>query len=398
LEFGCKKLKIITFSSLFPNAEQPSFGVFVENRLRHLLRDTDIEAQVIAPVPWFPFRHRMFGRYGALACVPAHEKRHGVNVFHPRFLVLPKIGMRLTPWFLARAAARQLRALQQTGFDPDLIDAHYLYPDGVAAAMLGREFGKPVVMTARGSDVTEIGRSQPFRTRILGAASQCSHIITVSNSLQEELTEIGVTTPMTTLRNGVDAERFNILPGAPNKPNGRDDFHIVFAGWLIRRKRADLVIKVADLLPGARVTLVGDGPERPALEALVQSLGLDDRVTFLGQQAPERMPEHLGGADVLMLPSEREGWANVLLEAMACGTPVVSNAVAGALDLVTVPEAGRLVRGQSAEAYADAVTDLIANHPGRDAVRRYAQQFGWREISMGQKAIFEAVVEEFSGR
>jgi len=391
-------LKILTFSSLFPNSEQPSFGVFVENRLRHLLADTAIEAQVIAPVPWFPFSHKAFGRYGEFGRVGAQEVRHGIQVHHPRFLVIPKVGMGLTPYFLARAAAKALRVLQQGGFDPDLIDAHYLYPDGVAAAMLGLWCDKPVVMTARGSDVTEVGRIPKFRKKILQATKHCSHLITVSNSLRDELQDMGVLAPMTTLRNGVDAERFDVSPSAAVKPRGIDDFHIIFAGWLIPRKRPDLVLKAAHLLPGAHVTMVGEGPERASLEALAQSLGVSDRVRFLGQQSPDRMPELLGSADVLMLPSEREGWANVLLEAMACGTPVVSNAVAGALDLVTVPEAGRLVHGQTAEAYAAAIRELVADHPGRMAVRHYAQQFGWREVSMGQQAIFETAVKEYSER
>ncbi len=372
--------------------------MFVENRLRHLLADTAIEAQVIAPVPWFPFSHRSFGRYGEFGRVADQEVRHGIQVQHPRFLVIPKVGMGLNPYFLARAAARRLKRLQQNGFDPDVIDAHYLYPDGVAAAMLGQWFDKPVVMTARGSDVTEVGRIPKFRQKILSATKHCSHIITVSNSLRDELLDIGVQAPVTTLRNGVDAERFHVSSSAELTPHSVDDFHMIFAGWLIPRKRPDLVLHAASLLPGARVTMVGDGPERTSLEALAQSLGISDRVSFLGQQPPDNMPELLGRADVLMLPSEREGWANVLLEAMACGTPVVSNAVAGALDLVTVPEAGRLVHGQTAEAYAEAIRELIANHPGRSAVRRYAQQFGWREISLGQKKIFETAVKEHSER
>lgn len=389
-------MKILTFSSLFPNAEQPSFGVFVENRLRHLLADTDIEAKVVAPVPWFPFQHSAFGRYSAFARVPAREHRHGIDIYHPRFPVIPKIGMRMTPKFLASALARSLKALQRDGFDPDLIDAHYLYPDGVAAAKVARAFNKPVVMTARGSDVTEVGRIPWFRSVIVTATKKCGHVITVSNSLREELAEMGVATPMTTLRNGVDVERFNILPDVAKRPKGLDDFHIVFAGWLIPRKRPELVLKAASLLPGARVTMIGEGPEQGMLHKLAQSLGITSRVTFLGQQPPENMPDLLGRADLLMLPSEREGWANVLLEAMACGTPVVSNAVAGALDLVVVPEAGRLVREQTAEAYADAIKDLVANHAGRAAVRRYAEQFGWHEVSLGQKSIFEEVIADYA--
>ncbi|MGH6968143.1 MAG: glycosyltransferase family 4 protein, partial [Stellaceae bacterium] len=150
-------IRILTFTTLYPNAAQPNHGIFVENRLRHLVASGRVASRVLAPVPWFPFTHPAFGAYARYAQVPAAETRHDLAVVHPRYLIVPKFGMSLTPALLFAAAlpaARRLAAAQ----DFDLIDAHYAYPDGVAAVMLGRALGKPVAITARGTDVNLIPR------------------------------------------------------------------------------------------------------------------------------------------------------------------------------------------------------------------------------------------------
>lgn len=146
-------LRILTFTTLFPNAAQPVNGVFVENRLRHLVAGGGISARVVAPVPWFPFRAARFGAYGAFARVPAYERRHGLSVHHPRFPIIPKIGASLTPALMYAFVKPFISDLIRRDGDFDLIDAHYFYPDGVVAALLGRAFGKPVTITARGTDL-----------------------------------------------------------------------------------------------------------------------------------------------------------------------------------------------------------------------------------------------------
>ncbi len=110
----------------------------------------------MAPTPWFPFTSRRFGDYAVFARVPREEIRHGLHVDHPRYPVLPKIGISVAPLALASAVLPRLRRQLRAGRDFDLIDAHYFYPDGVAAVLLGRAIGRPVVVTARGSDLNLI--------------------------------------------------------------------------------------------------------------------------------------------------------------------------------------------------------------------------------------------------
>ena len=184
-------MKVLTFSTLYPHAARPGHGIFVETRLRHLLASGHAHATVVAPVPWFPFRHRAFGEYALHARAPRHEVRNGIEVVHPRFPVVPKIGSALTPILLARAAETAVRALLRSR-SFDLIDAHYFYPDGVATVMLGRRLGLPVVVTARGTDLNLIARQRLPRAMIRWAALNAAGVIAVSSALRERLAALGV--------------------------------------------------------------------------------------------------------------------------------------------------------------------------------------------------------------
>ena len=202
-------IRTLLFSTLYPNSTRPSHGIFVETRLRHLLASGQIETRVVAPAPWFPFRHPMFGEYARHAAVPRHEVRNGISVEHPRYLLLPKVGMNRAPHDLARAGLKAARRLIASGYDFDLIDAHYFYPDGVAASMIGKALGKPVVITARGTDINLIPEYPKPRQMILDAARDCAASITVCAALKDAIVGLGGTAEkITVLRNGVDLELF----------------------------------------------------------------------------------------------------------------------------------------------------------------------------------------------
>ena len=151
-------MKILTFSSLYPNRAQPHHGVFVENRLRHLVAEGSVEARVIAPVPWFPFTAERFGAYAGFVKAPREDTRFGLEILYPRYPVIPKIGMSATPFLMYRMVRAVVERVRRDGFDFDLIDAHYFYPDGVAAVMLARHFQKEPNM-ARSTIDKEVRRA-----------------------------------------------------------------------------------------------------------------------------------------------------------------------------------------------------------------------------------------------
>jgi teichuronic acid biosynthesis glycosyltransferase TuaC len=389
-------MKILTFTTLFPNSEQPDHGIFVENRLRHLLSSQQLAARIIAPVPWFPLASSMFGRFARFARVPRQEQRRELSIGHPRYLSIPRIGMHIAPLLLYLGTRRAARRLLAEGYDFDLIDAHYFYPDGIAAALLGRELGKPVVITARGTDINLIADFPLPRRMILWAARRAAAVITVCEALRSRLIELGADgAGIHTLRNGVDLVRFRPCDrNAARQTYGVSGTAPVLlsVGHLIERKGHHLVIEALARLPSASLIIAGDGPERPALEALAARLGVAGRVRFLGRVAHDILAVLYSAADVLVLASSREGWANVLLEAMACGTPVVASKVWGTPEVVADPVAGLLVEPRTGDAFAASIARLLAAPPPRPATRLYAERFSWDATTAGQLALFRGIL------
>jgi glycosyltransferase involved in cell wall biosynthesis len=386
-------MEILTFTTLYPNSVQPHHGVFVENRLRHLVLAGGVNARVVAPVPWFPFSAPAFGRYAVYARVMPRESRAQLAIEHPKYLVLPKFGMRAAPGSLAAASLPVLRRLQDER-DFDLIDAHYFFPDGVAAIRLGRHLKKPVVITARGTDVNLIPELPGPRRMIQEAAREAAGIIAVSQALKDALVGLGIPGErVTVLRNGVDLELF--------QPQAREETRaslgllgpiLLSVGHLIERKGHELVIGALPSLPGYRLLIAGDGPERARLENLSNALKVSDRVSFLGALPHEQLHKIYAAADALVLASSREGWPNVLLESMACGTPVVASNIWGNPEVVSRPEAGVLMGERSAAGVAEGVLRLFGALPARAATRRYAEEFSWDATTQGQLRLFSEIL------
>ena len=387
-------MKLLTFSTLFPNPEKQSHGIFVQTRLRYLLASGQVESKVVAPVPWFPSADPRFGDYAHYIKVPAKETRFGIEVTHPRFLTIPKVGMSVAPFLLASAMKSEIGRIIDKGYDFDAIDAHYFYPDGVAAIMLGKYFNKPVVITARGTDINLIPQHLVPRKLILWAASRASGMITVCNALKDEMVALGIDgARITPLRNGVDLQLFQ--PGdraALRTRLGLDDFTLMSVGHLIERKGHHIPVAALASVPNVRLLIAGDGPERKNLEDLARRSGVLDRVTFLGALPQSTLTEYYGAVDALVLASSREGWANVLLESMACGTPVIASNVWGTPEVVAAPQAGVLMRERTPAGMVKAVAALRANYPSHDDTRRYAEKFSWADTTQGQIDLFRRII------
>ena len=161
--YSRRPLRVLTFTTLFPNSEQPSHGVFVENRLRHLVASGEVESVVVAPVPYFPSTARCFGDWARYARVDRQEMRHGLAIHHPRFPVIPRVGMSTGPALLAAATISLVRRLLAKDRGFDVIDAHYFYPDGVSALWIGRHLRRPVRPTAWSAGFVT-GHSRSART------------------------------------------------------------------------------------------------------------------------------------------------------------------------------------------------------------------------------------------
>ena len=393
-----KKIRLLTFSTLYPSSVRPGHGIFVETRLRELLGSGEVEVRVVAPVPWFPSTASRWGDYARMARTPSRETHNGIDVLHPRYLLPPKVGMTIAPLSLALGAASALHQLQREGYDFDVIDAHYYYPDGVAAAMLARWFNKPLTITARGTDLNLIPQYTLPRRMMQWAAATAAASIGVSAALVNVLRNWGVAEArLHVMRNGVDLQRFRPLAQTQMRAAlGLEGAPLLLSiGNLVEMKGHHLLIEALALLlpqhPKARLIIIGEGPERGRLQALAQQLGVESRVTLTGALPNIDLLRWYSAADLFLLASSREGWANVLLEAMACGTPAVATDVGGSSEVLASEAVGCLVKERSGASFARAITELLAASPDRCSVRRYAEGFAWRSTTDAQLALFSSL-------
>jgi glycosyltransferase involved in cell wall biosynthesis len=391
-------LRILTFSTLFPSSVRPGHGIFVETRLRELVASGQVESRVIAPVPWFFSTHPRFGEYARVASTPSREVRNGFDVQHPRYFLPPKVGMNIAPFTMAMGAIPAVQQLLDEGFDFDVIDAHYYFPDGVAAALLARHFKKPFTVTARGTDLNLIPQYALPRRMMQWAAARATASIGVCAALVDVLRGWHIPADrLHVMRNGVDLVRFRPIPqdAARSELGLAGSPLLISVGYLIERKghhiAIDALAKLLPTHPQARLIIIGDGEERVALQELCNNNGLQDKVTFTGALPNVELFKWYSAADAMLLASSREGWANVLLESMACGTPVVAAHIWGTPEVVAEDVAGRLVEQRDGSSFSKVIQALLSAYPDRAKVRAYAEKFSWAETTAAQLQVFKSI-------
>jgi teichuronic acid biosynthesis glycosyltransferase TuaC len=366
-------LRVMTLSTLFPDATRPNFGVFVERQTLGLAAHPDVALTVAAPVglpPW-PLSGHM--HYRALAGLPARETWKGLDVHRPRFLAVPGTGGRFHASALAQAVRPILAATSV-----DVIDASFFFPDGPAAVALGRELGVPVSIKARGADIHHWGRAKATARQVLGAGLAADGLLAVSAAMRDDMAALGIPADKVLVHHtGVDLDRFAPIDRVAAKAAlGVSGPLVVSVGALIPRKGHDLVIDAVAGLPGVTLLIAGEGSERGALKAQIARLGLAGRARLLGSIQHADLPALIGAADVMALASSSEGLANAWVESLACGTPVVIPDAGGAREVVTGPDAGRIV-AREAGAIGAAIAEVLADPPGQGAVRGFAERFTW---------------------
>lgn len=385
--------RIVTFTNLFPSSAMPTHGLFVHDRMQRVAATGGFAWQVVAPVPWvwWPLRSAAFR---AWAAVPVQETWQGVAVAHPRYRHWPGCTHRQ-----ARAMAAGARGVVAAlaARERIVLDAHYLWPDGVAAGLLARELGVPFTLTARGSDLNVLATDARIAAAIAEAAARAHACCAVSGALAERFAAVAglPRARIREVRNGVDLERFapgdaaaaRAALGLPG--NGRI---VLGVGRLVAGKGFDVAAAaVAQLGDEVHLVLVGDGQQRAAIAAA------NPRVQFLGSLPPERVAVAYQAADVLVLPSEREGWPNVVTEALAAGTPVVATRVGGIPQILgdPVPQAlGALVAPRDVAGLAAALRACLQRPADRAAVRAHARQYGWEPPVRELVGIFRACLTE----
>lgn len=373
-------LRVLSLSTLYPNAQHPNFGVFVERQMQAVVKRGDVDLTVINPIGLPPFPLSLHSNYRQLRDLPQHEQRGGVQVLRPRFTLLPKLGARFNAGAIVRAVlpmVRQMHAEQPF----DLVDAQFFHPDGYAAVRIAAVLGLPVSIKARGADIHHWGRHRTTAAQVRKAGRRANGLLAVSQGLIDDIAALGIPRDKITLhRTGLDTDLFRPYDrrmcrdqlGLP-----RDKPVLATVGALIPRKGQQFVIEAIARLPEAILLIAGKGEDEPALRTLAKQLGVAERVRFLGPVPHGELPILLNAADVFVLPSSSEGLANAWVEALACGTPIVATAIPGAQELITAPDWGRLVPRDSA-AIAAAVTELLASPPSPERVQQAVTGMSWQ--------------------
>jgi glycosyltransferase involved in cell wall biosynthesis len=398
-------MKVLTISMMYPTKPRPYFGVFVKNRMVEVAKLID-DLVVVVPQPWFPLVHHIFReKYSHRALVPKEDFIEGVRVLYPRFLSIPGVLKELDPWTMFLSLAITLAKHPELR-DVDLFDAHCAYPEGLAAALLAKIYGKPSVVTLRGHDINDVpGWSKLHKIYVQQALELVDRIFSVAKALADGAIELGASPDKcVVLSNGVDADKFYPLDrkecrrklGLPEE--GR---MVLCVGYIITRKGQHLVTEALGKLrrePGMEdvfAAFVGGSGDEPGVmdkvEQLMKEYDLEGVIRLPGKIVQEELLEWYNAADVLCLASEKEGWANVLLESMATGTPVVGTNVWGTPEVITGPELGILVE-RTVDDIQRGLREALNKKWDRDYIVAYARGHSWQNTAKRVVAQFNKVL------
>jgi len=390
-------MRILTFSSLFPNSVDPTHGIFVYRRASNKAAIPGVEVEVIAPVPFAP--NWLKGRrWSGFAGIARSESIGILQVRHPRYPLLPKLSMPVHGLLMFLGTLREARRLHREA-PFDCIDAHYVYPDGFAAILLGKLLRVPVVVSALGTDVNVFSTFPSIRPLVRWTLNKASGIIAVSSALKRRMIDLGVPeNKIQFIGNGVDTELFRIRDRKDARRTlglPEDGSILVSVAALREGKGQQHVIaalsRAVDKYPGLRLYLVGEGSNRQNLEHLVQRLSLQDRVFFAGNRNNDEIPLWFNAADISILASSREGWPNVVLESLACGTPVIGTPVGQIPEILARGDLG-IVTDQDPVSLAAALEAALGRDWDRTALMAFAHSRPWKAVALEASQFLVEVV------
>jgi len=378
--------KLVVFTTLFPSEAQPTAGLFIRERMFRVAEYFPLI--VVSPKPWFPFQGLIrLIRPHFRPPVPRVERQHGIEVFQPRFLSIPGMAKSLDGVFMALSLYFMMKRLRKH-FRFNIIDSHFGYPDGYAAVKLARWLKVPVTITLRGTEVRH-SRDEVLRHYLREALAGADRIFTVSDSLRRIALAQGVDPgKVVVVANGVDYEKFYPVDRKTVREKlgvTEDAKLMITVGGLVERKGFHRVIEVMPELrkqfPNLHYLIVGgpsaEGDWTERLKQQVVDLQLQQCVHFLGTMPPEILKEPLSAADLFVLSTRNEGWANVLLEAMACGLPVIATDVGGNSEVVPDERLGFIVPFDDAVALKKALAQALGQDWDRKQIIAYAKDNAW---------------------
>lgn len=380
-------MKVLVLARNYPNSVTPLLGIWTEEMVRHVARHCEV--RVISPVPYFPPLPGP-SAYTRFRRVARRETRHGVEVRHPRLVVGPGYLLHDFEALAYHLAIRRQVERLRRDFPFELIHAHYGYPDGCVAAALGRAYGVPIVITEHAPWHPWMEQYPRVRAQAVRAAQESAFHITVSRYARETVARFTGDTPrLRIIPNGVDTEVFTPSGGRGERPANQ----LLYVGIMRHVKGIDILLRAMHLLirgrPDWRLVMVGGGfyqsyrRQEERYREQARELGLGRNVEFVGMKSPGEVAAYMRASTALILPSRSETFGSVLVEALACGTPVVATRCGGPEDVVN-ERVGRLVPREDPEALAESIAEVVERRDEYDPadLRRYAvENFAWDRIA-----------------
>lgn len=382
-----RRFRILLLAREFPNRAKPRSGLWALGQAQALRAHADL--RVVAPVPRVP-PGPVWGLWKSLRAVPRERSENGLPIYHPRQLVgLGQTLYRFEGETYLRAVRGLLHRLRAE-WSPDALHAHFVYPDGYAAARLSEEIGIPFFITEHAFWSPGLSAHPRVREKAIWASRRATRMIAVSDALRRSIVEhAGNPDNVVVIPNGVDVSVFS-RSGSPRRS---DPLSLVYVGWLTYHKGLDVLVRAMPSIlrerPDAHLTVVGESLFRPQrrqerrIRELAERLGVAPHIRFVGGVSPPEVAQAMNAAAVVVVPSRRESFGAVIVEAMACGRPVVATESGGPEELIS-PESGLVVPPGNPEALAGAVLDVARNLDRYDPQRirsRAVQSYSWAVVA-----------------
>ena len=398
-------LRVLVLSRNYPNNVMQVLGLWVRNVLRESTRHCDVK--VVSPVPYSPPLPGLPENYARFRRIERRRWDGAIESIHPRMLVGPGSTTFSYEWLLyLRAVSATVRALRRE-FPFDLIHAQFAYPDGVVAAALGRQYDVPVVITEQNSWLPWMNQFSGVRARSIAAVRQSACFIAISESVRKTVEHfVGPASHVRVIPNGVDPDEFTL----PDPSARRDTQQLLFVGAIRPVKGLDVLLRalriLADRGRNERLLIVGEAfygayhQEELRLKSLVQDLGISDRVQFAGKQLPPQLGVTMGQSAALVLPSRIEALGMVVVEALACGTPVVATRCGGPEEIITTDRVGVLVPPDDPAALAGGIEQALDRQPRYDPIELRAhalERFGVRSVAARVHDVYQDAVRRHGG-
>ena len=384
-------MKVLIISHMYPSTFNSMAGIFVHQQVK-TLKEKGIEVKVISPVPLAPFPLNLISKkWARYREIPYKTNIEGIDVYYPRYLEFPKgIMFHRSGFFMAKGIKRIINKVYKE-FKFDLIHSHVAVPDGYAGMILNKEFKVPHVVTIHGQDFQNtISRNINCKKALFNVLNHIDKIITVSNKLKNVVKDENFYNKIEVVNNGIDKDYISVDKIQENyiEKNriNKNLIKILSVSNLKETKGIHInlkaIAKLKEIYSNISYDIIGDGEYRGKLEELIKELGLEDNVSFLGKLEHKEVIDIMKQYDIFSLPSYKEGFGMVYIEAMAQGIPVIGVKGEGIEDAIENGVNGFLVERKNIEELVKIMKFLIEKpykriDIGKCAIETVLNKFTW---------------------